>query len=326
VPEAFFGQLSAPSRVYDVRPRPVPCVVLLSRSCDAGLDAVGALLTGAGVRSARLNADELTAASLTVDPGARTVRVHGRVITPTVTWVRHFAAAAIDGGGDPAHRAFLGDSWRAAADQLAAVSAASVGARRPDLLTQLLLARRHGVAVPRTVLTTDLSRDAVTSPRLVVKAAHGHFVEAAPGRLTGIFATVIDRDGLPATPSPGPPVIVQEYVEHEAEWRVFFVAGQVHGFRLGEHAPADLWTAPETVEVRSAPPPPEVAAAATRLAAAMSLRYAAFDFLVRDGEPVFLECDPDGDWHWAERKTRTTLVTNAVAAMLADLHRSCRTA
>ncbi len=54
----------------------------------------------------------------------------------------------------------------------------------------------------------------------------------------------------------------------------------------------------------------------------MSLRYGAFDFLLSAGTPVFLEVNPDGDWRWAERRTRTTPVTLAVAAMLAALHRA----
>ncbi|MFB6894481.1 hypothetical protein ACFCX4_34870 [Kitasatospora sp. NPDC056327] len=35
---------------------------------------------------------------------------------------------------------------------------------------------------------------------------------------------------------------------------------------------------------------------------------------------MFLEVNPDGDWRRAERRTRTAPV--AVAAMLADLHRT----
>jgi hypothetical protein len=53
----------------------------------------------------------------------------------------------------------------------------------------------------------------------------------------------------------------------------------------------------------------------------MSLRYGAFDFLLRGGVPVFLEVNPDGDWQWAERRARTNAVTLGAAQMLAGLHR-----
>ncbi|WP_225848868.1 hypothetical protein [Streptomyces sp. HPF1205] len=321
----FLAQLSDPARSFDVRPRPVPCVLLLTRTSDADVDPVRHLLAGEGIRSVRLNADEIVATTgLSVAPDGRTVRLGGRRLSPTVTWIRHFSPAAIEGGADAARAAFQRESWQAAAVQLAAASGTAIHLPRPDPLSQLRLARRHGVAVPRTMLTTD-PYDAVARfdcPRLVVKAAHHHFVEPAPGRLGGVFPVVVDRDRLSAAgPCPGPPVVVQEYVEHEAELRVYHVAGRIHTFRIGKESPASLWTDPDGVEVRALATPPRVAAATRTLAAAMSLRYAAFDFLVRRGAPVFLEANADGDWRWVERKARTTRVTAAVAGMLAGLHR-----
>jgi hypothetical protein len=72
--------------------------------------------------------------------------------------------------------------------------------------------------------------------------------------------------------------------------------------------------------------PASVEAATRLLASAMALRFGAFDFLIRDGTPVFLEVNPDGDWRWAERKSRTTLVTLAAARMLTELHHEMRLA
>ncbi|MFB7618815.1 RimK family alpha-L-glutamate ligase [Kitasatospora sp. NPDC056181] len=320
---AFLAQLAHPTQVVDVRPRPVPCVLLLSRACDADLEAVQNLLGAEGIRSARLNADELVAADLVVAPDGRAARLNGRWLTPTVTWIRHFAVSAIESTEDAAHTLFLRESWQAAACQLATIARTAIHPDRPGLLSQLQTARRHRVAVPRTMLTTDprRARDEFDCPRLVVKAAHHHFVESAPGRLNGVFPVVVDRQALSAGPSPGPPVIVQEYVEHEAELRVYYAAGRIHAFQVGKDAPADPWLAPDRLDVRPVAPPPAVVAATRTLATAMSLRYGAFDFLISAGEPVFLEVNPDGDWRWAEQRTHTEPVTVAVAAMLADLHR-----
>jgi hypothetical protein len=320
--ERFLAQLTSRTSEVDVRPRRVPTVLLLSRACDTDLDPVVHLLAEAGVPCVRLNADETRGADLCVDPGGRGVRLNGRLLAPTVTWIRHFAPPAVPETPGTAGSAFARASWRAAADDLAAVSGTAIRDHRPGVLAQLGLARRHGIAVPRTVLTTDphgvLGHFAC--PRLVVKAAGGHFVEAAPGRLTGVFPVVTDRDALAAAPRPGPPVIVQEHVEHEAELRVYYVAGRIVAFRVTKAAPDEPWTAPARVGARLTDAPPAVTAATTRLAAAMSLRFGAFDFLVRDGEPVFLEVNPDGDWRWAEQRAATTAVTEAVAAMLAALH------
>ena len=352
IPDLFGRQLHEPGYVLDVRPKrpppaprrpaewegadpegkaatsaPLPCVVLLSRSCDAELAAVADLLGKAGVPTARINADELGATDLLIDPGRRAFLRDGTWMAPTVVWKRHFSARAIEGSASPAYDMFLRDSWRAAADQLAALSPAAIGMRAPGRLEQLLVAQDRRIAVPRTVVTTDPATAAdLLSParRFLVKALDEHFVEASPGRLSGVFPVAVNSPELWSGPRPGPPVMVQEYVEHDAELRVYYADGQVHGFEVGKEASADPWLAAERVSVRHMELPQAVVLAASTLAEGLSLRYGAFDFLVQGGRLIFLEVNPDGDWLWAERKARTAPVTSAVARMLCELHRRHR--
>jgi hypothetical protein len=336
VPDFFSSQLGAPGYVLDVRPgrpppagrpekagtsAPSPCVVLLSRSCDAELNAVGVLLGKAGIPAARVNADEVAAIDLVIDPGRRAIRLNGRWLAPTVVWNRHFSARAIEGSAGPVYDMFLRDSWRAAAGQLAALAPAAIGMRDPGLFDQMLVARDHQIAVPRTMVATDpaTARDLLGAERrLVVKAVDQHFAEASPGRLSGVFPVVVDSLEL----RPGPPVIVQEYVEHDTELRVYYAGGRVHGFEVGKTAAADLWLAPDQVTVRHLELPASVVLATRKLAEGLSLRYGAFDFLLQGDTPVFLEVNPDGDWLWAERRARTAPITLAAARMLCDLHRT----
>lgn len=332
---------------------PVPCIVLLSRSCDAELTAVTGLLGKAGIRVARINADELESAGLLIDPGRRAFLRDGRWLAPTVVWKRHFAARAIEGSAGPAYDMFLRDSWRATAGQLAAVSPVAIGMRSPGRLEQLLAAQERQIAIPRTVVTTDPAAAADllgaelagadlpgadpcgTGRRVLIKAVDEHFVEASPGRLSGVFPVVVSRGeprsglpvpglAVPGLPAPGLPVMVQEYVEHDAELRVYYVDGRVLGFEVGKETAADPWLAPGRVTARHADLPRAVVVAVRALAEDFCLRYGAFDFLVRAGTPVFLEVNTDGDWLWAERRARTTTVTAAVARMLCDLHRRHR--
>ena len=344
--DSFVSQLSARDRVLDVRPRrgpppesrtgralraparrPLPSVLLLSRSCDAELDSVHDLLARAAVPAERVNSDELAARSLLLDPSNKTILLNGRWLAPTVTWRRHFSVEAIDeGSAGQAPGLFLRASWHSAADQLTAISGISILPRRPALIAQLTLAQRNQISVPKTIVTTDLShaRRAFGCPRLVIKAVDQHFVEAEPGRLTGIFPTVVERRDLPD--GPGPPVVVQEYVEHDAELRVYYAAGRIQAFEVTKDSPADPWTDPERVRVRPVDSPAAVVTATRLLASAMALRFGAFDFLIRDGTPVFLEVNPDGDWRWAERLSRTTVVTLAAARMLTEFHHEMRQA
>jgi hypothetical protein len=301
--------------------------VLLSRSCDAELDAVGGLLGKVGIPTARINADELTATDLLIDPGRGAIRVDDRWIAPTVVWKRHFSARAIEGSASPAYDLFRQDSWRAVADQLAALSSVALGMRSPGLIEQGLVATGCHIAVPQTVVTTDPAAAGEflgEKRRLIVKALDQHFVETSPGRLSGVFPVVVNALELPPALRPGTPVTVQEYVEHDAELRVYYVDGRVHGFEVGKEAAADPWLAPDRVTVRPTELSETVVSTTTMLAKGLSLRYAAFDFLLQGDTPIFLEANPDGDWLWAEAKAQTAPVTLAVAHMLCELHRRYR--
>jgi hypothetical protein len=341
-PDVLSRQLRPSGYVLDVRPKrapaagrpgeasasaPLPCVLLLSRSCDGELTAVGRLLGRAGVPAERLNADELAATDLLIDPSRRALRLDGRWLAPTVVWNRHFSARAIDGSAGPACDMFLRDSWQAVAGQLAALAPAAIGMRNPGRLEQLLAAAGLQIAVPRTVVATDAAGagNLLGAGRdLVVKAVDQHFVEASPGALSGVFPVAVKASELPSGRRPGPPVIVQEYVDHDAELRVYYVGGRVHGFQVGKESAADPWLAADRVTVRPVDLPATVVAATTQLAERLSLRYGAFDFLLQGDRPVFLEVNPDGDWLWAESKAAAAPVTEAVAQLLCELHREHR--
>lgn len=297
-------------------------MLVLSRTRDPEADEVTRLLRKIGVPSARINADELASLDFLVDPGRGAARLGGRWLTPTVTWIRHFSVRAIE-AAEPAYRLFARDSWDAAAQALAAISGVSIGHLRPGLGTQLRIAAQHGVEIPRTLIATGPAQAATLLPagRVVVKALHLHFVEATPGQLTGIFPTVTKLSCLAAWPQPGPPVVVQEYVEHQAELRVHYIDGCLRCFQISKQAPADPWLNSSQVEVRPVKAPPAVDAATRTLASALGLRCGAFDFLVRDGSPVFLEASADGDWRWLEHKIGSSPVSEATASMLGALHR-----
>jgi hypothetical protein len=297
-------------------------VMLLSRAHDSELDAVAALLSRASVPHLRINADHLHDDEAFLDPATGQVSLNGRLMAPTVTWIRHFAAAAIPGSGHPVADRFSGESWMAAASLLAAMSGVTIAGGQSSAAVQLRLAAQLGVLVPRTVVTNDLAWAARTigSRRLVVKAASQHFVEAEPGLLTGLFPAVMDRERLNGRTARGAPVIVQEYVEHDIELRVYHVGGQLESFEVSKASPADPWLAPDQVTARPVATPPGVARDVRRLATAMSLRFAAFDFLLRDGRSTFLEANPDGDWRWLEAKAGQWPVTAAAGRMLSGLH------
>jgi hypothetical protein len=342
LPDPLSAQLAAPSYVLDLRaaaaapaarPRaragaraaaePAPGVVLVCREGDAEVRGVAAILAKVAIGALQIDVGRLASLSLAVDLRARTLRAGGTLLSPTVAWIRHFSARAIDAAVQGPRETFLRDSWQALIDQVSAVSGAVIGARCPGQLTQLAIASRLGVAVPRTLVVSDprLAQEVMTAPRLVIKALHSHFAEVVPGLLAGAFPRVVRRDRLDAVAwRPAVPVVVQEFIEHDRELRCYYVASQIYAFNIRKNAPADPWLDPDRVLVEPCEPPETVRAAVIGIAEALGLRYGAFDFLLGSGPPIFLEVNPDGDWRWIEEKTGQAPVTLAVARLVADLH------
>lgn len=303
------------------------CVLLLTRRGDREATEVSGLLRRIGVPVHRLDADGLAEVRAVHGPDG-VLALDGHRFAPTVTWLRHFSPRAALPAGPAGGRMVFRDAWTALARQLAAASPAAIGAADPGQLAQRDLARALGVRVPRGLVTTDPADAARLLPaeRYVLKVLDRHYVEPEPGRLDWHLPRVVDRvrlAGLSGLPR-GTPVMLQEYVEHDTEYRVYLAGDELHAFEVVKERPEDIWTRPDEVVVRQVGPPAAVASAARAVARETGALYGAFDFLrARDGgEPVFLEMNAHGDWHWFERRAGVDVVTRAVARTVRDLHRS----
>ncbi|WP_449485103.1 hypothetical protein [Streptomyces avidinii] len=331
------------------------CVLLLSRRGDREAASVASLLRRIGVPVHRLDADGLEGVEAMCGPGGE-MTLNGRRFVPTVTWLRHFSLRAAPVAHPADGQLLYRDSWTALARQLAVVSRVVIGAADPGQLSQLARAETLGVRVPRGVITTDPAAAAVRldaerprggrgaggrygggtdtggprggrrhgGGRYVVKVLDRHYVEPEPGALSWFLPRVVERSqlggglGLPR----GTPVVLQEYVDHDLEFRVYLVGRELLAFEVDKELPGDIWARPDRVRVRRVETPPAVAGAVRALATAWDLRYGAFDFLLDRGEAVFLEMNAHGDWDWFERKAGADVVTRAAVRTVRDLHRS----
>ncbi|HET7017166.1 MAG TPA: hypothetical protein VFI65_24800 [Streptosporangiaceae bacterium] len=302
---------------------PLPCVLLVSRTADREFALVSRLLARVGIPAARLNAETAAAHGLLADLDQGAVRIGGRWISPTVTWVRHFSPQAMPARRGALPRAFAADSWRAVTTQLGSLSAELIPGTGPELIEQLAAARAAGIAVPRTVVSTDPIEAArlIGGQKVIIKALHQHFVEAQPGVLSGVFPEIVEASSMRRSGRPrGIPVVVQEYLAHQAEIRCYYVGGDIATFAVDKSNPADPWLNPKGVKAQQIDPPAAIVAATSALASVLSIRYGAFDFLLASGKPIFLELNWAGDWRWIEKRARVGPVTTAVTAMLRDLH------
>lgn len=267
----------------------------------------------------------LASTAISWDVGTGLLDVDGRRVRPAVVWARHTATGAMVAQARPAGSmtALDATAWSRLLEQVSASTPATLPGSSRVGPGQLVDAGRLGVTVPRTVVTNDVRAGVrrLGTPTVIVKTPD--FRLFAPGRQTcpAHRPQVVDRDGFSATPAAGQrPVVVQEYVAHSRELRVYYLNGGICAFEIRKPEPASLWTDPAGVTVSRADCPPDAERAVRTLCAAWDLRFAAFDLLVADsGQLVFLEANPDGDWLWFERKARWFGVSFMAAVMVREL-------
>ncbi|GLY94061.1 hypothetical protein [Actinoplanes sp. NBRC 103695] len=258
---------------------------------------------------------ELAGSAVCWDAEAGVLSVDGGRVRPAVVWTRHCAPGTL------VARASLtatgADAWSGLVTALTAAADAALPGPARGHHPHLAQARRLGVRVPRTLVTTGPADGLPGSPRTVVKHPDFRLTEPDP-RCWAPYLPVITEKVAAATP--GRPVVVQEYIEHDHELRVYHLDGTLCAFRVAKHDPAAMWTDPAGVEVTPVVCPPAAASVVRRLASGWGLRYAAFDLLVtRTSEVVFLEANPDGDWLWFERRARWHGVSLPAAVMVREL-------
>jgi hypothetical protein len=184
---------------------------------------------------------------------------------------------------------------------------------------QLDVARSVGLTVPRTLITTDpdaarafIDREGVD--RTIYKPFQGSEDAWRETRL--LKAEELDKiDAVKYAP-----VIFQEYIEATCDLRVTVVGDQIFAAAIDSQKAAYRVDFRMDMNVAITPTrlAPETEAGIRTLMQALDLTYGAIDFRRRsNGEEVFLEINPAGQWLFVEDQTRQP-ISKAVADCLIE--------
>jgi len=184
-------------------------------------------------------------------------------------------------------------------------------------LLQLSVAARIGWRLPRTLVTNSpedfLAFYDECHGRMVTKLAAGAsaYAQIRIGDKFPAFTRPVRRRDLASFRSLGfAPMMLQEYVPKRVELRITVVGTHAFAAEIDSQASPrsrDDWRQldpdPEIYRVHRLPP--EVEARCVRLVHELQLSYGALDVIVTpDGEYVFIEINPNGQWAWIEEYTR----------------------
>jgi glutathione synthase/RimK-type ligase-like ATP-grasp enzyme len=306
-------------------------------------NALVSVLNGMGVRWARFNRAEFPErAAMAFDPsrpgdGFLVDEDGDRIPLAEVasTWVWHPEAFRVGPGLPPAQARFLTRACRCAYGSLLAfleersfmVNPGSREARANDKGLQLRLARGLGLQVPDTLVTNDPGQArgfCARHPEVIFKVLNPPRMR--DGDQMAWFSTRLlapeDLDALDGIRhGPG---IFQNRVPKRFDLRVTLVGDRV--FPVEIHSQTDpacavdfrrAWAHGIDLPHRVHDLPGRVRAQCLDLARALGLVYCAMDLVVTpDGEYVFLEVNPSGQYGWIEAATGLP-ITRALAERLA---------
>jgi len=209
--------------------------------------------------------------------------------------------------------------------------------RRATLkLWQLQVASRLGFSLPRTLVSRDPARIRAFceclwagGSRVAVKCiAKGPPQAATLDEQYMLYTTIVEPDEtIDDSALAACPALYQEYVEKRAELRVTVVGSRVFACAIHSQASERTRIDWRRYDLDNTPHEAVTLDAATerrcaQMTASLGLEFSAIDLVVRpDGEIVFLEMNPNGQWGWIEELTGLP-IAGAIAEHLARGARS----
>jgi hypothetical protein len=176
-------------------------------------------------------------------------------------------------------------------------------------IRQLLLAKRVGLRIPDTIITNS-ARDCLPlfekHKRVIYKTLSSFLIP--PDKI--IFTTEVTREDVLADEDAIAlaPCLFQGYVEKSHEVRVTIVGSRVFTIRIDSQEAVETkidWRRDQARQMYSLTElTPDTERRLLEFHRRAGLSYGAYDFIVRpNGEEVFVECNPGGQWLWLERAT-----------------------
>jgi glutathione synthase/RimK-type ligase-like ATP-grasp enzyme len=194
---------------------------------------------------------------------------------------------------------------------------------------QLAVARRLGLRIPRTVITNDPNTIREFHEQCggaIIYKPHSQTLSIEPGKaaFTGIVSdkTLSSLDLIRHTPG-----IFQELVAKDCEVRLTVVEDKMFAARIlsqkNERTKLDWRTAPYELNYEPTELPADIRDKVRALMAEYGITYSCLDFIVTpDGEYVFLESNPRGQYLWIEYYTGMP-ITEAIADSLTGTFSPC---
>lgn len=193
---------------------------------------------------------------------------------------------------------------------------------------QLTLAAALGLNTPRSLVTADPEEARVffdaCKGKMICKPLSNSFIEYPEHRTGIIYTRPLTRTDLSKLPAlRHSPCLFQEYVPKQVELRITVIGAKVFAAEIhsqGSERTRHDWRRYDFQNTPYYPHslPPNVEQLCSRMVQELGLAFGAIDMILTpDGQYVFLEINPNGQWYWIEMLTGLPLCETFVD-LLAD--------
>lgn len=313
-------------------------VLIISTVADVATDHVIGFLSEWGIAHRRVNTEEFPFnASLTLDfqePDRTSLSFCGIELPPSAIWYRRMRSPAMPDGMDPGiyefclrenRAALLGGLQSQQARWMSKPAAVWQAEFKPY---QLQIAKQVGLRIPRTIISNDpvdirTAYDAF-GPLIVKPARSGHFLEG--GKEFSIFTSLMALSDLEKLhDAKWSPSIYQEHIKKIYDIRVTVVGSKLYAVAIHSQTDPEAsvdWRRTANPELPHSviELPPLVATQLRALMGLLNLEFGCIDMILSEqGEYVFLEVNPSGQWLWLDDQLGLG-ISEAVASWLVGKH------
>ncbi len=168
---------------------------------------------------------------------------------------------------------------------------------------QLLIARRCGLKIPKTIVGNVQVNKAEKSN--IIKSLDTVLLREGDDCLF-TYSTLVDN--ISEKESASAPFIIQDYVSNKTDIRVTIIGDNLSAVRIlsdGLPVHGDWRVMPkELLQYDDVDLPKSVISSCMNLSKTLNLSFSAIDLLETDGEFYFLEINPTGEWGWLNNSER----------------------
>ena len=181
-----------------------------------------------------------------------------------------------------------------------------------------MLADEYSIKIPNTIFSnsqSDILKFSKHKESLIIKSLDGSgFIDEDTLQEYTFYGTKIKPDDLSRLPVKAfnqTINFIEDYIEKDFELRITCVDKQIFACKLNSRdLPADKggvdWRQgiENGIQYEKFCLPDPISTFCLKYLETMSLHFACFDFIVTpEGDYVFLECNPNGQWLWIEEET-----------------------